>query len=263
MDEETGLYYYGARYLDPKYSRWLSGDPALSDYIPKAPIDDEAKKHNENLPGMGGVFNVVNLHLYHYAGNNPIKYVDPTGKFFIIDDLIGAVIQSIRDNNWSNFGEKFKSNFINTWKLIGHSILMLPQTLWFAPQEILGLLLGYGCILGSGGTVDWDGGFTYVNMTDSSWNETGITLGSIGIGDPDVKSHEKGHYYQSWILGPLYLFVIGIPSIIHAAMHRANKCNRCNELEENGDDDPYKHFWTEQWAEKYNRAPLKTPLKKK
>ncbi|WP_024470695.1 RHS repeat domain-containing protein, partial [Treponema pedis] len=60
LDEETGLYYYGARYLDPKYSRWLSGDPALGEYIPKAPIDDEAKKHNENLPGMGGVFNVVN-----------------------------------------------------------------------------------------------------------------------------------------------------------------------------------------------------------
>ena len=220
-------------------------------------VDDEAKKHNENLPGMGGVFNVVNLHLYHYAGNNPVKYVDPTGKFFIIDDLIGAVIQSIRDNNWSNFGEKFKSNFINTWKLIGHSILMLPQTLWFAPQEILGLLLGYGFILGSGGTVDWDGGFTYVNMTDSSWDETGITLGSIGIGDPDVKSHEKGHYYQSWILGPLYLFVIGIPSGIHAAMHNTDKCNRCNELRENGDNDPYKHFWTEQWAEKYNKEKNK------
>ena len=80
MDEETGLYYYGARYLDPKYSRWLSGDPALSDYIPKAPIDDEAKKHNEKLPGMGGVYNTVNLHLYHYAGNNPVKYTDPDGR---------------------------------------------------------------------------------------------------------------------------------------------------------------------------------------
>ena len=80
MDEETGLYYYGARYLDPKYSRWLSGDPALGDYIPKAPVDDEAKKHNENLPGMGGVYNTVNLHLYHYAGNNPVKDTDPDGK---------------------------------------------------------------------------------------------------------------------------------------------------------------------------------------
>ena len=80
LDEETGLYYYGARYLDPKYSRWLSGDPALNDYIPKAPIDDDAKKHNENLPGMGGVFNTVNLHVYHYAGNNPVKYTDPDGR---------------------------------------------------------------------------------------------------------------------------------------------------------------------------------------
>ena len=82
--EETGLYYYGARYLDPKYSRWLSGDPALNDYIPKAPIDDEAKKHNENLPGMGGVFNTVNLHVYHYAGNNPVKYTDPDGESVVV-----------------------------------------------------------------------------------------------------------------------------------------------------------------------------------
>jgi hypothetical protein len=29
---------------------------------------------------MGGIFNLVNLHVYHYAGNNPVKYVDPDGR---------------------------------------------------------------------------------------------------------------------------------------------------------------------------------------
>jgi len=52
----------------------------MGDYVPGAPVNDEARKRNENLPGMGGVFNAVNLHAYHYAGNNPVKYTDPTGR---------------------------------------------------------------------------------------------------------------------------------------------------------------------------------------
>ena len=92
LDTETGLYYYGARYLDPKYSRWLSGDPALGEYIPKAPIDDEAKKYNENLSGMGGIYNTVNLQLYHYAGNNPVKYTDPDGRVAVVDDATVVVV---------------------------------------------------------------------------------------------------------------------------------------------------------------------------
>ena len=60
LDEETGLYYYGARYLDPKYSMWLNTDPALGEYIPQAPINDEIRKNNQNLQGMGGIFNPIN-----------------------------------------------------------------------------------------------------------------------------------------------------------------------------------------------------------
>ncbi|MBQ5472599.1 MAG: hypothetical protein IIT58_11455 [Treponema sp.] len=112
-DEETGLYYYGARYLDAKYSRWLSCDPALGDYVPQAPISDEAKKHNQNLPGMGGVFNTVNLNLYHYAGNNPLYYTDPTGKWTLtitINATAGAGAEGTAGVGIA-FGFSFKKGF--------------------------------------------------------------------------------------------------------------------------------------------------------
>ncbi|MGI5172107.1 RHS repeat-associated core domain-containing protein [Treponema sp. OMZ 840] len=69
-DEETGLYYYGARYLDAKTSRWLTTDPALEEYMAGSSV------------GEGGIYNQVNFNLYHYAGNNPIKYTDPTGRAY-------------------------------------------------------------------------------------------------------------------------------------------------------------------------------------
>ena len=51
--------------------------------------------------------------------------------------------------------------------------------------------------------------------------------------------HEWGHTRQSLILGPLYLIVIGIPSIIWAATHRTIAPNT-----------DYFDFFTEKWANK-------------
>lgn len=112
LDKETGFYYYGARYLDPKYSRWISADPAMNtgEYFPVAPVDDEAKKHNGNLPGMGGIFNHINANLYAYAGNNPIKYTDPDGRASTLE--INGEYHVLADYTWTRaYEEIVKASF--------------------------------------------------------------------------------------------------------------------------------------------------------
>ncbi len=60
------MYYYGARYYDPKASVWLGVDPKAD----KAPTTSP----------------------YTYCANNPIKFVDPDGMF---RKFFGAVLYSI------------------------------------------------------------------------------------------------------------------------------------------------------------------------
>ena len=43
-------------------------------------MNDETRKHNEKLPGQGGIFNPTAFNLFNYANNNPVKYNDPTGE---------------------------------------------------------------------------------------------------------------------------------------------------------------------------------------
>ena len=52
----ANLCYYDIRDIDPKYSRRLSGEPALGEYI------------SGSDAGSGGIYDHFNFNLYHYAG---------------------------------------------------------------------------------------------------------------------------------------------------------------------------------------------------
>ncbi len=67
FDEETKLYYYGARYYDPRTSVWENPDPALGKYL------SAGKK-------VGGVFEPRNLSSFGYVHQNPLVLVDPDGR---------------------------------------------------------------------------------------------------------------------------------------------------------------------------------------
>jgi len=74
LDSETGLYYYGARYYNPRISIWYGVDP-LAVYNPVMETQFYGDgQHN------GGVYNWGNLNPYIYTYQNPINYIDPNGK---------------------------------------------------------------------------------------------------------------------------------------------------------------------------------------
>ena len=61
LDDDTGLYYFGARYYDPALGRFISPDPLY--------VGDP-----ERCTG-----NPTSCNLFAYANNNPMAFIDPTG----------------------------------------------------------------------------------------------------------------------------------------------------------------------------------------
>ncbi|MGB4268164.1 MAG: RHS repeat-associated core domain-containing protein, partial [Spirochaetota bacterium] len=173
LDPETGLYYHGHRYRDPRIGVWLRADPALSRYLPV----DSSK--NSKLPA-GGVFVSVNLNLYHYGGNNPVTFVDPDGLFNIKTGEIekGDTLRDITQQLNSKFGTNLTvldvakaNNIKNPDKIRAGDCIALP---------------------GKNAQINFDG--KYLSLTDKLYGiEFGkypATSGNVGVTDFRLK--DKG-----------------------------------------------------------------------
>ena len=69
LDAETGFYYYGARYYDPRISIWLSVDPLAEEFPDYSP--------------------------YSFCFNNPLRFVDPDGQAPTDIVILGANKSSV------------------------------------------------------------------------------------------------------------------------------------------------------------------------
>lgn len=117
---------------------------------------------------------------------------------------------------------------------------MIILTIWTLPQQFVGLIIYLICkIRGCQNENRIDRVFTFWSL----WS--GLSLGwFIFVNFDSSKNtfdHEYGHTIQSLILGPLYLLVIGLPSIVWAGCF--DKYRKKHHIS-------YYKFYTEKWADK-------------
>lgn len=114
-------------------------------------------------------------------------------------------------------------------------IKFLIKLVWELPSNLLALILipflGVDKF-----DFDWKNGIVIVTMSYAG----AMTLGCfIFVRKEDwyLLEHEYGHIRQGWVLGPLYLLVIGLPSIIWCMIYKYT-------------GKEYEWFYTEHWLMK-------------
>ena len=113
------------------------------------------------------------------------------------------------------------------------------QILWGFPQTLLGFAVFLCSVKGNH--------YRYHGAVVTEWKKkTGLSLGLFlfipgGECGKDFLVHEYGHTIQSLVLGPLYLFIIGIPSVLWCNLRCFAALRRKRRL-------TYQELYTERWA---------------
>lgn len=136
-------------------------------------------------------------------------------------------------------------------KLIMNYIRNLILFIWQLPQHLLAILyIGYLVMMCKDLGVD----SRYKQAIVIPCVMRGaVTLGCyvfVGLNSEyrKIVKHELGHTIQSKILGPLYLIVIGIPSITYCGLRRIFPSLRKKN---------YYDFYTEKWANNLSEKHIK------
>ena len=227
--KQFGLINMNARLYDPYLGRFLSPDP----YV-QAPDFSQ------------------NFNRYSYALNNPLKYTDESGEFLgtiltallrlpvaFIEGIIASLFESLSDtekagemfeNAWQDYGNRVSRAFEIDKGLfqtdpnlnpVENALSLLSRFTWEIGQTLLGNMLAHVRNNFFEVNVEHYNGATLVNRNGGK-DKQGLTLGSYINGnylvaDPakdSIFAHEYGHTKQSKILGPLYLPIVGVPSLV-------------------------------------------------
>jgi RHS repeat-associated protein len=139
LDAETGYYYYGARYYNPKVSLWLNVDPLAE---------------KTGAP-------------YNYCYNNPVKLVDPDG--MEPSDIV------IRGKNKSSI--TIKTNLIKINLDAGLLGLDFKGNYTLQGDDILEAAFDIGGFIDQSGLIDGAAGMYYANKGD--WGNAMISAASV------------------------------------------------------------------------------------
>ncbi len=200
-DNETGLYYYRARYYSPTIGRFLQKDP-----LTWTPSDERVSYQQDIVSDMTksllqsrGIFNTQLLHSYNYVANNPVNLLDSMGL-----STTKPWWQKLEEGYYygTGYGERAVSWYASRWVETrnplyalggGLSALWTPDT-WVQTSVVLGTgWLSAGWASRTGPVVGFKGGeITLTSQTGDKF------FRANPLGNPSSQNPlgRRSHYHR-------------------------------------------------------------------